>query len=251
MLLSGFEPEEESPIVFLRLRKASRKHGLKVFSVAPFATRGLHKLGGTLLRAAPGAEAEADRARSPTTASVALDAGGVILVGERLAAVPGALSAALRLAAATGARLAWVPRRAGERGAIEAGCLPNLLPIGRPVADAGGPGRRRRAWDVDALPDRRPAGTPRASSRPPRPASSTRWWSPASTPTTCPTRPRPRTRSRGRRSSSAWSRGPARSPTAPTWCCRSRPVAEKSGTFVDWEGRGAPVRGRAPDSPAC
>ena len=27
VLLVGFEPEEESPIVFLRLRKAARKHG--------------------------------------------------------------------------------------------------------------------------------------------------------------------------------------------------------------------------------
>ena len=30
VLLAGFEPEEESPIVFLRLRKAARKHGLQV-----------------------------------------------------------------------------------------------------------------------------------------------------------------------------------------------------------------------------
>ena len=30
-----------------------------------------------------------------------------------------------------------MPRRAGERGALETGCLPNLLPGGRPVADAG------------------------------------------------------------------------------------------------------------------
>jgi NADH-quinone oxidoreductase subunit G len=39
------------------------------------------------------------------------------------------------LADATGARLAWVPRRAGERGAIDAGCLPTLLPGGRQVGD--------------------------------------------------------------------------------------------------------------------
>ena len=38
---SGFEPEEESPIVFLRLRKAWLKQGLKVYSIAPFATPGL------------------------------------------------------------------------------------------------------------------------------------------------------------------------------------------------------------------
>ena len=31
VLLVGFEPEEESPIVFLRLRKAARKHGLPVY----------------------------------------------------------------------------------------------------------------------------------------------------------------------------------------------------------------------------
>ena len=48
----------------------------------------------------------------------------IILVGERLATVPGALAAAAELAGTTGARLAWIPRRAGERGAIEAGCLP-------------------------------------------------------------------------------------------------------------------------------
>src|SRR5690606_37824365 len=34
VLLAGFEPEEESPIVFLRLRKAWRKRGLKVTSIA-------------------------------------------------------------------------------------------------------------------------------------------------------------------------------------------------------------------------
>ena len=63
---------------------------------------------------------------------------------------PGALRAAADLAAATGARLAWVPRRAGERGALEAGALGALLPGGRPVADAAaraevarGLGRRR------------------------------------------------------------------------------------------------------------
>jgi NADH-quinone oxidoreductase subunit G len=57
------------------------------------------------------------------------------MVGERLAGVPGALSAAAALARATGAKLAWVPRRAGERGALEAGAAPNLLPGGRPVND--------------------------------------------------------------------------------------------------------------------
>ena len=59
VLLAGFEPEEESPIVFLRLRKAVRKSGLQVKSVAPFATRALTKLRGQLIATAPGGEAAA------------------------------------------------------------------------------------------------------------------------------------------------------------------------------------------------
>ncbi len=78
--------------------------------------------------------------------------GAVILAGERLAEVPGALAAAARLAVASGARLAWVPRRAGERGAIEAGALPGLLPIGRPVTDAAARAEVARAWGKSSLP---------------------------------------------------------------------------------------------------
>jgi NADH-quinone oxidoreductase subunit G len=77
----------------------------------------------------------------------------VILVGERLAEVPGALAAAARLAVASGARLAWVPRRAGERGAVEAGALPGLLPIGRPVTDAAARAEVARTWGKSSLPD--------------------------------------------------------------------------------------------------
>ena len=58
VLLVGFEPEDESPIVFLRLRKAVRKTRTAVFAVAPLASRGLDKLDGTVLSAAPGTEAE-------------------------------------------------------------------------------------------------------------------------------------------------------------------------------------------------
>jgi NADH-quinone oxidoreductase subunit G len=135
VVLAGLEPEDESPIVFLRLRKASRKRGTKVVAIAPFTSRGLQKMNGSLIRTAPGDEVSALEALAHD-GEVALDGGGVILVGERLATVPGALSAALTLAGTTGASLAWVPRRAGERGALETGCLPTLLPGGRPVADA-------------------------------------------------------------------------------------------------------------------
>ncbi|HZX39544.1 MAG TPA: NADH-quinone oxidoreductase subunit G, partial [Streptomyces sp.] len=58
VLLVGFESEEEAPGVFLRLRKARRKHGQRTFALATHATRGLTKAGGTLLPAAPGTETE-------------------------------------------------------------------------------------------------------------------------------------------------------------------------------------------------
>ena len=146
VLLVGFEPEEESPIVYLRLRKAARKRGLAVTSIAPFASRGLQKMGGTLVPTVPGGEAAA------LDALDGMDAGTVVLVGERLATAPGAYSAALRLAERTGAKIGWVPRRAGERGALEAGAVPNLLPGGRPLSDAAARAEVAAAWNVDDLP---------------------------------------------------------------------------------------------------
>jgi NADH-quinone oxidoreductase subunit G len=155
VLLAGFEPEEESPIVFLRLRKGSRKHGLKVFSIAPFVTGSIRKTSGTLLAARPGDEAGmlADLAgtsmpEGPMTAAAGAlhKPGAIILVGERLAEIPGALSAAALLADETGAQLAWIPRRAGERGALEAGALPNLLPGGRPVDDPAARSQVASVW---------------------------------------------------------------------------------------------------------
>ena len=161
VLLAGFEPEDESPIVFLRLRKAARKGKLAVFSVAALASPGLGKMFGTLLPTAPGGEpgalttlaagagSDADFKRA---ADLLAAPGAVILVGERLAEVPGALAAAVRLADASGARLAWIPRRAGERGAIEAGALPGLLPVGRWIGDPQARAEVARIWRKAALP---------------------------------------------------------------------------------------------------
>jgi NADH-quinone oxidoreductase subunit G len=138
VLLVAFEPEEESPIVFLRLRKALRIRNLPVYSIAPFTTRGLTKLSATLLRAVPGEEPFLlDNLIYGELADLLRQPGAVIMVGERLGTIAGGLSAATRLADQTGARLAWVPRRAGERGALEAGALPNLLPGGRPSGRPG------------------------------------------------------------------------------------------------------------------
>jgi NADH-quinone oxidoreductase subunit G len=158
VLLVGFEPEEESPIVFLRLRKGVRKHGTVVVSVAPWATRGLTKLDGRLVAAAPGTEAEVVQALTAGSRELADVAellkadGAIVLVGERLGGSPGALSAVRRLVEATGSRLAWIPRRAGERGALEAGALPGLLPGGRPVDDAAARVDVQTAWETTSVP---------------------------------------------------------------------------------------------------
>ena len=152
VLLAGIEPEEESPILFLRLRKAARVSGTAVFSVSPVMTDGLRKLSGQLLQTVPGAEAAAldQLAAGGTDAARALRRdGAVILVGERLAAFPGALSAVAGLSAATGARLAWVPRRAGDRGALEAGALPNLLPAGRPFDQGAARDEVATVWQAE------------------------------------------------------------------------------------------------------
>ncbi|WP_375484723.1 NADH-quinone oxidoreductase subunit G [uncultured Jatrophihabitans sp.] len=160
VLFVGFEPEEESPIVFLRLRKATRVGKTKVFSVAAVGSRGLAKLDGQLLPTVPGAEAATlDSLPGPVLGALGGE-GSLIVVGERLATSPGALSAAAALAAETGARLVWIPRRAGERGAIDAGALPTLLPGGRPLADVTARAEVEAVWgdipthagrDVDAI----------------------------------------------------------------------------------------------------
>jgi NADH-quinone oxidoreductase subunit G len=62
------------------------------------------------------------------------------------------LTAVAALADSTGAKIAWIPRRAGERGALEAGALGNLLPGGRPVADAAARVDIAALWGLDSLP---------------------------------------------------------------------------------------------------
>jgi NADH-quinone oxidoreductase subunit G len=195
VLLAGFEPQDESPIVFLRLRKGARTGRLAVYSLAALASPGLSLMSGTLLPTVPGEEtamlkALADEARDsgaggsetpdaraglparadgggapggeasrsggpgviPRVSTSLRQPGAVILAGERLAEVPGALTAAAALADATGARLAWIPRRAGERGAIEAGALPIVLPGGRGVTDQAARAEVARTWGVASLP---------------------------------------------------------------------------------------------------
>ncbi|SNV24805.1 NADH-quinone oxidoreductase chain 3 [Dermatophilus congolensis] len=157
VLLVGLEPEDECPMVFLRLRKAARKKGLKVYSIAPFASRGLEKMFGTLIEAAPGTEAEVIEAMStghPDLGKYAdiMSKDAIILVGERLAGVTGALSTVRAFADKIGARLAWIPRRAGERSALEAGALGSVLPGGRPILENIARSFVQNVWQITKLP---------------------------------------------------------------------------------------------------
>ncbi|WP_066907826.1 NADH-quinone oxidoreductase subunit G [Millisia brevis] len=175
VLLVDFEPEEESPIVHLRLRKASRA-GLPITTIAPFASRGAQRLHATVLATAPGgqpailralgcapatththtpADTDTDTGINDAIARIAAQlrsAGALILVGENAAATPGTLTEVARLADATGARIAWIPRRAGEPGAIATGALPDLLPGGARVSDPVARAILAELWQVPLLP---------------------------------------------------------------------------------------------------
>ena len=160
VLLVGLEPEDESPIIFLRLRAATRTGGPRVVAMSPVRTRGMDKMHAEWWGVQPGGEAAAlqqalsgDQATAGTIEALR-QPGAVILVGERMAGVPGALSAVAELASRTGARIGWVPRRAGERGALDAGALAGLLPGGRPIDDARARDEVAAVWGIDptALP---------------------------------------------------------------------------------------------------
>jgi len=143
--LIAFEPEEESPIVFLRINKQFKKRALKVTAVATKQSIAMDKLKAEFIKVAPGAE-------SAAVSNLALTAKSVILVGERASESAGLFSAVASLAAKTGAKVAYIPRRAGERSALEAGALGNVLPGGRPVVDAAARVDIAAAWGVSSLP---------------------------------------------------------------------------------------------------
>lgn len=141
VLLVAFEPEDECGSLFLRLRKGYTAGTLQVASVAPLVTRGSEKLGAEVLLVEPGREstvvdgicADGDHAEL----AAGLSENGIILVGERAARSAGLFTAVQQLAERTGARIAWIPRRAGDRASVDAGLLPSVLPFGRNVLDEG------------------------------------------------------------------------------------------------------------------
>ena len=145
VVLIGFEAEEESPIVFLRILKQVRKRQLRVVAIGSKLSIGSEKLRAEFICVAPGSESQA-------IASQKLTAKSVILVGERAAETSGLLSSIAKLVESTGAKFAWIPRRAGEVGALQAGAIGNLLPGGRPVADNAARVDVAATWGVSSLP---------------------------------------------------------------------------------------------------
>ncbi|OZE98907.1 NADH-quinone oxidoreductase subunit G [Rhodococcus sp. 15-1154-1] len=239
VVLVGFEPEEESPIVFLRLRKAVRTKGQKVKAVAPFLSAGTCKLGASLISCVPGQEpaALADLGDLPE--------GSVILVGERVADTAGGYTAVVAASQETGAALAWIPRRAGDRGALDMGALPTLLPGGRPVGDAGARTDLAEFWGTTAVPDSHGLDTTGilGSARSggalvvggveladlPDPAAAAAALNSASFVVSLEIR-----------HSSVTEHADVVFPVAP--------VTEKAGTYLDWEGRSRSFEAAIPDS---
>jgi NADH-quinone oxidoreductase subunit G len=136
---------------------------MRVAAIAPFSSSGLAKLNGTLIQAAPGAAPSVVSAltnntaldEAAETARLLRESGAVILVGERAAETGGLLTAVAELTATTGARIAWIPRRAGERGALDSGALAGLLPGGRPIDNDQARVQVAAEWgiEVDQLPE--------------------------------------------------------------------------------------------------
>ena len=182
VLTVGTDPEEESGIVFLRLRKAWRKKGLRHFQLGQWTTDGARKTGATVLHAVPGAEAAvlneagADGGTGAELVSALSAPGAVILVGDRAAESPGLYSAVSALAAERS--------RPGR-------CPPCCPAVGRSPTRRAGPSWSGPGGWAPASCRRPPAGTRTRSWRPPRTARWAGWSSAGWTRTTWPTR-RPR-----------------------------------------------------------
>ena len=152
IVVAGLDPEEEVPILHLRLRKAWRNSKARIVVVGPDLGT-LADIAWRRVVARPGQEAAAldalvDGDDEVSAALAGADA-PVVVVGERAGA--GAIGAGLRLAEQHGGRAAYVPRRAGARGAVEAGLLPGALPGGRRLDDADDRAAVESVWGA-ALP---------------------------------------------------------------------------------------------------
>jgi NADH-quinone oxidoreductase subunit G len=155
VVVVDLDPHEESPILWLRLRKAALRRRVPVVAVGSRPGR-LAEFA-TVVATRPGGQAEAlerlGRGTDDTARLLTEGDGEVIVLAGWRGGATGGLAAASRLASTLGGRFAWVPRRAGDRGALDVGARPDLLPGGRPVGDAAARAELGEAWGAE-LPDR-------------------------------------------------------------------------------------------------
>jgi NADH-quinone oxidoreductase subunit G len=162
VVVVDLDPHEESPILYLRLRKAALRRGVPVIAVG--ARVGRLAEFATVVHTIPGGQAGAlERlGRRDGEAGGRLPEDGssvIVLAGWRAGRPGGGLLAAAQLADRLGGRFAWVPRRAGDRGALDVGARPYLLPGGRRVDDPEARGELAAAWGAQ-LPTEPGLGAP-------------------------------------------------------------------------------------------
>jgi NADH-quinone oxidoreductase subunit G len=141
IVVAGLDPEEEVPILHLRIRKAWRNRRAQIVVVGPHLGTLADLTWRHIATEAGGEAAGLEELAGSTADGYAGEVAAVlrevdapvVLVGER--AGPGSISAGAALAEATGGKLGFVPRRAGARGALEAGLAAGILPGGRRLDD--------------------------------------------------------------------------------------------------------------------
>ncbi|MFA9432728.1 NADH-quinone oxidoreductase subunit G [Egicoccus sp. AB-alg2] len=156
IVVAGLDPEEEVPILHLRIRKAWRAHKARIVVVGPHLGS-LADLAWRRVATAPGEEAAALRdlldgvggatagaGTQDVVDALRSDGAPVVLVGER--AGGGSLTAGAALAAAVGGKAAYAPRRANARGSLEAGLAAGILPGGRRLDDAADRAELEQLW---------------------------------------------------------------------------------------------------------
>jgi NADH-quinone oxidoreductase subunit G len=153
VVVVGTDLREELPILFLRMRIAASKRGLPIAIVHPREVS-LSEFAKLRLQPLPGTE----------HAVASGDASGCGLKGEEIEALQSAMEdatspivllgsrvcspEAVAAWSALGARVAWLPRRAGTYGALAAGAHPDLLPGWRRLTDDGDAAAIAGEWHV-------------------------------------------------------------------------------------------------------
>ncbi len=173
VVLVSLDAREELPILFLRLRIAATKRGLRTAIVHPREIA-LTEYAAGILSPLPGTEAATGSAVAAALGSTVAagpqalaSAAGlqpndieafarvlreaerpVILLGPRASGAD-TIRAWRAVAQAIGARWGWAPRSAGTYGAIGAGAHPDLLPGWRSVSDEAARAEVGSVWGSD------------------------------------------------------------------------------------------------------